>query len=112
MIKNIYIMSFEPQIIDYYSHRSLEKQTKRLMDLNRTNNAEMKRVMHRVFTSWAFNHQVNTWSLCALLNYKNFHNLEDLPEYTVVARSSAGINGWVRAGPHKTTQKTTRKTHK
>lgn len=36
-----------------------------------------------------------------LLNYKLFKYMDKLPYYSDVRRSSAGIQGWLEAGPHK-----------
>jgi predicted amidophosphoribosyltransferase len=37
----------------------------------------------------------------AILNYKLFRKMDELPLYSEVRGSSAGIQGWLGAGPHK-----------
>jgi len=37
----------------------------------------------------------------AILNYKLFRKMDELPHYSEVRGSSAGIQGWLEAGPHK-----------
>ena len=95
-------MNNEPQIIDYYSgERLFERQRRRIIRQRRIARLSKVHLMRRVLTAWRHAHQSSVRSLASLLNYQKFHELPELPEYMVVSKSSAGITGWLRAGPHK-----------
>lgn len=94
-------MTYEPQIIDYYSgERFFERQRQRIIRQRRITILSKVHLMSRVLTAWRHAHQSSVRSLASLLNYQKFHELPELPDYTIVSKSSAGITGWLKAGPH------------
>ena len=94
-------MNYEPQIIDYYSgERLFERQNQRIKRQRHIARISKVCMMRRILTAWRYAHQNSLRSLASLLNYQKFHALSELPDYTIVSKSSAGITGWLRAGPH------------
>ena len=94
-------MDNEPQIISYYSkesqqkrHREKIKRKQRMISLPRTHQ------MRKFFIAWSQAHRESQRSYMARLNYQEFHRLTMIPDYAIVSDSSAGISGWVAAGPH------------
>jgi len=94
-------MDNEPQIISYYSKESQQKRNRwkikrkqRIIAFPRTH------LMRRFFVAWLQAHKKSQRSYMARLNYQEFHRLTMLPDYAIVVDSSAGISGWMAAGPH------------
>ena len=94
-------MDNEPLIISYYSKEAQQKRhrwkvvrKKRMISLPRTHQ------MRKFFIAWSQAHRGGQRSYMARLNYQEFHKLTMIPDYTTVSDSSAGIAGWVVAGPH------------
>ena len=95
-------MENEAQIISYYSKEAQKKRHRwkidrkqRILALPRTH------LMRKFFLAWKDSNRKSQRSFVARLNYQEFYRLAMIPDYPVVLESSAGIAGWVSAGPHK-----------
>jgi hypothetical protein len=64
-----------------------------------------RKMLQRSFTillkHWTYQMMKNQSIRKAILNYSLFYGLWGYPHYYKVKRSSAGIQGWLGAGPHK-----------
>ena len=88
-------------ILNAYKNRDSDEYSKWELILSRApSNVDryyQLRYLKKVFSMWI--NEIGKGKTVAMLNYKDFHNLLDMPNYLDVRRSSAGIRGWTKAGP-------------
>tara|TARA_B110001469_G_C9447960_1_gene226488 strand:+ start:257 stop:637 length:381 start_codon:yes stop_codon:yes gene_type:complete len=103
---NMIETAYSRQILRMYSDKYSYKNSKWLQIFEKSpyifNKQQLlKRHFHALQKNWTLQKIKEPEVQRALLNYKLFKNMNELPHYSDVRQSSAGIQGWLEAGPHK-----------